>query len=236
MGGEYTFRQPNGEPGLYEEFHTGRAIIYSNSLESKTSMLAFVNTDVPLFARILSDYEKLPIEIQGDMDCLDVYFGPVELPTPDLKETLKERAHMQRNLQQCDAGPCSGKQIAYLSIGDAIQQYANAYQTQCEMHSQRTFKDIHPKDFRAYFRAFILKPLNYSSTRKGKIGLLSDFERFMEDYLVQDHLKTFCETAYKNPKAPLLAYFSRIFEDMKKENYTSISDRLKKISSRLQSV
>lgn len=63
-----------------------------------------------------------------------------------------------------------------------------------------------------------------------------DFERFMETYPVSEHVKIFCEEAYKNPKSSVLTYYSRIFEDIKKEKYEKVSDRLKKVSSRLQSV
>jgi len=232
--GDYIFRQPNGKPGFYQEFHTGNAVFYS--ITPKSAMAAFGVSEVPLFARVLANYEKLPIKFNGSLDFFDIFFGPVEMTIPDLRETLNERAHLQRNLQQCDAGKHASREIAYLSLGDAIKKYADAFETQCQIHSQRTYTDVHNLDFRAYFKSFILKPLNYSETEKGKIGLLLDFERFMETYPVDEHVKIFCETAYKNSKSPLLNYYARIFEDLKKENYEKVSDRLKKVSSRLQSV
>jgi len=232
---DYVFRQPNGERGFYEEFHTGNAVFYS-AVKNKSAMVAFGISEVPLFARILANYEKLPIKFQGDLEVFDIFLGPIEISIPELKSTLEERACKQRSLQQCDAGTHYSREVAYLSVGDAVQQYANNFETQCEIHSIRTFNDIPTSDIRAYFKAFILKPLNYSETEQGKVGLILDFERFMETYPVSEHVKTFCEEAYKNPKSPVLTYYSRIFEDIKKEKYEKVSDRLKKISSRLQAV
>ncbi len=233
---DYVFRQPNGEKGIYEEFHTGSAVFYSIARESKTAMLAFGLSEIPLFARILANYEKLPIKYKGDVDCFDIFLGPIEVTIPDLKETLEERTHLQRSLQQCDAGNYLNREVAYLNLGDSIEKYADAFETQCQIHTCRTFSDIPTSDLRAYFKAFILKPLNYSQTEQGKTGLLMDFERFMETYPVSEHVKIFCEEAYKNPKSSVLTYYSRIFEDIKKEKYEKVSDRLKKVSSRLQSV
>jgi hypothetical protein len=231
---DYVFRQPNGKPGFYQEFHTGNAVFYS--ITQKSAMAAFGVSEVPLFARILANYEKLPKEFTGDLDCFEIFFGPVEMTIPDLKETLEERTHLQRNLQQCDAGKFSTREEAYLALGDAINRYADAFESQCQFHYQRTYNDISSSDFRAYFRAFLLKPLNYSETEKGKISLLLDFERFMENYPVDEHVKTFCETAFANKRSPLLNKYARIFDDLKKEKYEQVGDRLKKISSRLQSV
>lgn len=233
---DYVFRQPNGERGIYEEFHTGRAVFYSISEESKTSMLAFGASEIPLFARVLANYEKLPIKYKGELDCFEIFLGPIEVTLSDLRETLQERAHMQRSLQQCDAGKHKSMEETYLNLGDAIEKYADAFESQGQFHYQRTYNDIPSQDFRAYFRSFLLKPLNYSETQKGKVELLVDFERFMETYPVSDHVKIFCEEAYKNPRSHILTYYSRIFEDIKKEKYERVSDRLKKISSRLQSV
>jgi hypothetical protein len=232
---DYTFRQPNGQIGIYEEFHTGSAVFYSIACEKRqTAMVAFATVDVPLFARILANHEQ--VQLKGEIDCFDVFFGPFEIGVPDLKETLEERAHLQRNLQQCDAGKHASREVAYLSLGDAIKKYADAFETQCQIHSQRTYTDVHNSDFRAYFKSFILKPLNYSETEKGKMSLLEDFERFMESYPVDEHVTLFCETANKNSKSPLLNYYARVFDDLKKEKYERVSDRLKKVSSRLQSV
>lgn len=236
MSEDYVFRQPNGERGIYEEFHTGSSVFYSIARESKTAMLAFGIAEVPLYARILANYEKLPIKHKGDLDCFDIFFGPIEVTIPDLKETLEERTHMQRKLQQCDAGSYQTREMAYLNLGDAIKKYAEAFESQCQFHYQRTYKDIPPSDFRAYFRAFLLKPLNYSETIEGKLSILIDFERFMETYPIEEHVKTFCETAYKNPRDVSLTKYARIFDDLKQEKYERVSDRLKKVSSRLQSV
>lgn len=236
MSEDYVFRKPNGEPGIYEEFHTGNALFYSKARERNSAMVAFASSEVPLFARILSMHEKLPKEFSGDFDCFEVFLGPIEISVPELKTTLEERIHLLRSLQQCDAGTHFSREMAYLAVGDAIQRYAMAFETQADIHSERTYTDIHVNDFRAYFKSFILKPLNYCQTQRGKISLLLDFERFMDTYPVDEHVKTFSQEAYKNSRSPALTYYARIFEDLKKEKYERVSDRLKKVSSRLQAV
>jgi|GEM_PF-4786164 len=231
---DYIFKQPDGKPGIHEEFHTGSAIFYSYTPTKSITFFASGFATVPIEARVLERHEKLPKEYHpesiDEFDCTTIYTTSYS----ELMEFLKSKEPYQRITQFCFVEPQKSADLIIEKLRKAINSYSSTFELQSEVSFQ--YKDIKPADFCDYLTRFFLNPTKQFQTQEGLCKHLMSFENFMESYPVEEHVSRFMEIAQQDRKSKILDEYAEVFIDMKQEDYRAVSERLKKISSRLQSV